>query len=139
MRSKRRNHDDDIELNFIPLIDVLLVVIIFLMVTTTFAKLSEVKINLPIAEKKQVNEETAPIRVEITEDGHYFINNEPLVSTEIESIANVLRELAQDKQDTQVIISADANARHQSIINLMEAARKAMLSKIAFATKSNNE
>ena len=139
MRSKRRNHDDDIELNFIPLIDVLLVVIIFLMVTTTFAKLSEVKINLPIAEKNQVNEETAPIRVEITEDGHYFINNEPLVSTEIESIANVLKELAQDKQDTQVIISADANARHQSIINLMEAARKAMLSKIAFATKSNNE
>lgn len=139
MRLKRRNHDDDIELNFIPLIDVLLVVIIFLMVTTTFAKLSEVKINLPIAEKNQVNEETAPIRVEITEDGHYFINNEPLVSTEIESIANVLRELAQDKQDTQVIISADANARHQSIINLMEAARKAMLSKIAFATKSNNE
>ena len=139
MRSKRRNHDDDIELNFIPLIDVLLVVIIFLMVTTTFAKLSEVKINLPIAEKNQVNEETAPIRVEITEDGHYFINDEPLVSTEIESIANVLKELAQDKQDTQVIISADANARHQSIINLMEAARKAMLSKIAFATKSNNE
>ena len=139
MRSKRRNHDDDIELNFIPLIDVLLVVIIFLMVTTTFAKLSEVKINLPIAEKNQVNEETAPIRVEITEDGHYFINNEPLVSTEIESIANVLKELAQDKQDTQVVISADANARHQSIINLMEAARKAMLSKVAFATKSNNE
>ena len=139
MRSKRRNHDDDIELNFIPLIDVLLVVIIFLMVTTTFAKLSEIKINLPVAEKNQVNEETVPIRVAITEDGRYFINDEPLVSTEIESIANVLRELAQDKQDTQVIISADANARHQSIINLMEAARKAMLSKVAFATKSNNE
>ena len=52
MRLKRRNHDDDIELNFIPLIDVLLVVIIFLMVTTTFAKLSEIKINLPVAEKK---------------------------------------------------------------------------------------
>jgi biopolymer transport protein ExbD len=139
MRLRRRNHDDDIELNFIPLIDVLLVVIIFLMVTTTFAKLSEVKINLPVAETNKVNEETVPIRVAITEDGRYFINDEPLVSTEIESIANVLRELAQDNQDTQVIISADANARHQSIINLMEAARKAMLSKIAFATKPNNE
>ena len=69
MRLKRRNHDDDIELNFIPLIDVLLVVIIFLMVTTTFAKLSEIKINLPVAEKNQVNEETVPIRVAITEDG----------------------------------------------------------------------
>jgi biopolymer transport protein ExbD len=139
MRLKRRNHDDDIELNFIPLIDVLLVVIIFLMITTTFAKLSEIKINLPVAEKNQVNEETVPIRVTITEDGRYFINDEPLVSTEIESIANVLKELAQDKQDTHVIISADANARHQSIINLMEAARKAMLSKVAFVTKSNNE
>ena len=139
MRLRRRNHDDDIELNFIPLIDVLLVVIIFLMITTTFAKLSEIKINLPVAEKNQVNEETVPIRVTITEDGRYFINDEPLVSTEIESIANVLKELAQDKQDTHVIISADANARHQSIINLMEAARKAMLSKVAFVTKSNNE
>lgn len=139
MRLKRRHHDNDIELNFIPLIDVLLVVIIFLMVTTTFAKLSEVKINLPVAEKNQVNEDTVPISVLITEDGRYLINDEPVVSADIESMANILRELAKDKQDTQVIISADANARHQSIINLMEAARKAMLSKIAFATKSNNE
>ncbi|MFT7267080.1 MAG: biopolymer transport protein ExbD [Porticoccus sp.] len=138
MRLRRRNHDNDIELNFIPLIDVLLVVIIFLMITTTFAKLGEVKINLPVAETNKANEETVPIRVAITEDGRYFVNDEPLASTEIESMANILRELSQDKQDTQVIISADANARHQSIINLMEAARKAMLSKIAFATKSNN-
>ena len=58
MRLKRRDRAEDIELNFIPLIDVLLVVIIFLMVTTTFAKLGEVKINLPVAERTQVNEET---------------------------------------------------------------------------------
>ena len=135
MRLKRRNHDDDIELNFIPLIDVLLVVIIFLMVTTTFAKLSEIKINLPVAETNQVNEETLPIRVTITEEGNYTIDDEPVSSANIEGMANILAEIAKGKPDTQVIISADANARHQSIIDIMEAARKAMLNKIAFSTK----
>ena len=135
MRLKRRDRVEDIELNFIPLIDVLLVVIIFLMVTTTFAKLGEVKINLPVAERTQVNEETLPIRVTITEEGSYTINDEPVISDDIESMANILAEIAEGESNTQVIISADAKARHQSIIDLMEAARKAMLNKIAFATK----
>ena len=137
MRLKRRDRAEDIELNFIPLIDVLLVVIIFLMVTTTFAKLGEVKINLPVAERTQVNEETLPIRVTITEEGSYTINDEPVISDDIESMANILAEIAEGESNTQVIISADAKARHQSIIDLMEAARKAMLNKIAFATKPN--
>ena len=135
MRLKRRGRSDDIELNFIPLIDVLLVVIIFLMVTTTFAKLGEIKINLPVAETNQVNEETLPIRVTITEEGNYTIDDEPVSSANIESMANILAEIAKGKPDTQVIISADANARHQSIIDIMEAARKAMLNNIAFSTK----
>ncbi len=135
MRLNRRDRAEDVELNFIPLIDVLLVVIIFLMVTTTFAKLGEIKINLPVAERTQVNEETLPIRVTITEEGSYSIDNEPVSSTDIESMAKILSEIAEGKPDIQVIISADANARHQSIIDLMEAARKSKLSKIAFATK----
>ena len=105
------------------------------MVTTTFAKLGEVKINLPVAERTQVNEETLPIRVTITEEGSYTINDEPVISDDIESMANILAEIAEGESNTQVIISADAKARHQSIIDLMEAARKAMLNKIAFATK----
>ena len=74
MRMSRRHRSDDIELNFIPLIDVLLVIIIFLMVTTTFAKLSEIKINLPVAEENSKNEKTIPINIMITEDGRYLIN-----------------------------------------------------------------
>ena len=135
MRSSRRNRSDDIELNFIPLIDVLLVIIIFLMVTTTFAKLSEIKINLPVAEENTTKEKAVPINIMITEDGRYLINEKLVESVAIEDMANTLREIAQGKKDTPVIISADANARHQSIINMMEASRKAELSKIAFTTK----
>ena len=105
------------------------------MVTTTFAKLGEIKINLPVAETNQVNEETLPIRVTITEEGNYTIDDEPVRSANIERMANILAEIAKGKPDTQVIISADANARHQSILDIMEAARKAMLNKIAFSTK----
>ena len=135
MRTSRRNRSDDIELNFIPLIDVLLVIIIFLMVTTTFAKLSEIKINLPVAEENTTKEKAVPINIMITEDGRYLINEKLVVSVAIEDMANTLRVIAQGKKDTPVIISADANARHQSIINMMEASRKAELSKIAFTTK----
>ncbi|MDB9717153.1 biopolymer transporter ExbD [Methylophilaceae bacterium] len=135
MRTSRRSRSDDIELNFIPLIDVLLVIIIFLMVTTTFAKLSEIKINLPVAEENTTKEKAVPINIMITEDGRYLINEKLVESVAIEDMANTLREIAQGKKDTPIIISADANARHQSIINMMEASRKAELSKIAFTTK----
>ncbi|MDA9097237.1 biopolymer transporter ExbD [Methylophilaceae bacterium] len=135
MRTSRRSRSDDIELNFIPLIDVLLVIIIFLMVTTTFAKLSEIKINLPVAEENTTKEKAVPINIMITGDGRYLINEKLVESVAIEDMANTLREIAQGKKDTPVIISADANARHQSIINMMEASRKAELSKIAFTTK----
>lgn len=135
MRTSRRGRSDDIELNFIPLIDVLLVIIIFLMVTTTFAKLSEIKINLPVAEENTTKEKAVPINIMITEDGRYLINEKLVESVAIEDMANTLREIAQGKKDTPIIISADANARHQSIINMMEASRKAELSKIAFTTK----
>jgi len=135
MRTSRRNRSDDIELNFIPLIDVLLVIIIFLMVTTTFAKLSEIKINLPVAEENTTKEKAVPINIMITEDGRYLINEKLVESVAIEDMANTLRVIAQGKKDTPIIISADANARHQSIINMMEASRKAELSKIAFTTK----
>jgi biopolymer transport protein ExbD len=135
MRTSRRSRSDDIELNFIPLIDVLLVIIIFLMVTTTFAKLSEIKINLPVAEENTTKEKAVPINIMITEDGRYLINEKLVESVAIEDMANTLRVIAQGKKDTPIIISADANARHQSIINMMEASRKAELSKIAFTTK----
>ena len=135
MRISRRNRSDDIELNFIPLIDVLLVVIIFLMVTTTFAKLSEIKINLPVAAESSAKKKTKPINIMITEDGRFVVNEKLMESILIDDMAEVLRGIAEGKEDTSVIISADANARHQSIINVMEAARKANLSKIAFTTK----
>lgn len=135
MPIRRRHRSDDLELNFIPLIDVLLVVIIFLMVTTTFAKISEIKINLPVAEEGSLKEKSEPINIKITEDGRYLVNDKLVESASIEDVAKVLKEVAGGKEDTPVIISADANAKYQFIINAMEASRKAKLTKVVFTTK----
>ena len=91
-----------------------------------------------MAEENSKNEKTIPINIMITEDGRYLINEKLVESSDIDDMANVLKGIAQGKEDTPVIISADANARHQSIINMMEASRKAKLSKIAFTTKPVN-
>ena len=135
MPIRRRHRSDDLELNFIPLIDVLLVVIIFLMVTTTFAKISEIKINLPVAEESSLKEKSEPINIKITEDGRYLVNDKLIESASIEDVAKVLKEVAGGKEDTPVIISADANAKYQFIINAMEASGKAKLTKMVFTTK----
>ena len=104
MRTSRRNRSDDIELNFIPLIDILLVVIIFLMVTTTFAKLSEIKVNLPVAEERSAQKTAEPINITITEDGRFIVNEKLMESIIIDDIAKVLKGIAGDKEDTSVII-----------------------------------
>jgi biopolymer transport protein ExbD len=135
MPIRRRHRSDDLELNFIPLIDVLLVVIIFLLVTTTFAKISEIKINLPVAEESSLKEKAEPINIKITEDGRYLVNDKLIESASIEDVAKVLKEVAGGKEDTPVIISADANAKYQFIINAMEASGKAKLTKVVFTTK----
>lgn len=135
MPIRRRHRSDDLELNFIPMIDVLLVVIIFLIVNTTFAKISEIKINLPVAEESSLKEKSEPINIKITEDGRYLVNDKLIESASIEDVAKVLKEVAGGKEDTPVIISADANAKYQFIINAMEASGKAKLTKMVFTTK----
>jgi len=137
MRFNKNNHTDDLELNFIPLIDVLLVIIIFLMVSTTFTKFSEIKVNLPTAEANPLNQKTLPINVTITAKGQYAINEVTLNSVTVEDIMSKLQELAKDNKDTPIIINADALTPHQSVINVMEGSRRAGLSKITFSTKIN--
>jgi biopolymer transport protein ExbD len=137
MRFNKNNHTDDLELNFIPLIDVLLVIIIFLMVSTTFTKFSEIKVNLPTAEANSLNEKTLPINVTITAKGQYAINEVTLNSVTVEDIMSKLQELAKDNKDTPIIINADALTPHQSVINVMEGKRRAVLYKINLSTKIN--
>ena len=137
MGFKRKSRLEDPEINFIPLIDVLLVIIIFLIVSTTFSKFSELKINLPTADANPVEDKLLPINVTVTKDGQYAINEEILSQNSIDSIEKRLIQIAGNAKDLPVIINADAETPHQSVVNIMEASRRAGLTKITFSTKLN--
>ena len=135
MNFRKKVREDDLEINFIPLIDVLLVIIIFLVVSTTFTKFSELKINLPTAEANQVDKKVERINIAISENGDYSINEVSIVSPNINSISMSLREASKNIKDPVIVINADSNSPHQYVINVMEAARISGLSKITFSTK----
>ena len=139
MNFRRGSQEDELEINFIPLIDVLLVIIIFLVVSTTFSKFSELKINLPTAEAIPQDKDLDKVDIVITSNNQYFINDVQITDN---SIAGILEELKNLKSKFNndlptVIINADAMSNHQSVINVMEAARLSGLNKVTFATKVN--
>ena len=127
---------DDPEINFIPLIDVLLVILIFLMVTTTYQRVAELQITLPEADAEQPKERPREINVGIDAQGRYVINRTVFTFTGAAALADTLKQAAGDAKDPVVIINADANATHQSVIRVMEAARTAGFVHITFATQS---
>lgn len=135
MNFRRKSSLEDPEINFIPLIDVLLVIIIFLVVSTTFSKFSELKINLPIAEANQSKDKGDSINIIITEDGQYSINEKIIESVSLEKLVKELKAEANGKTDMPVIINADAMTTHQSVVDVMEASRLVGLNRITFSTK----
>lgn len=135
MNFRRKSSLEDPEINFIPLIDVLLVIIIFLVVSTTFSKFSELKINLPIAEANQSKDKNDSINIIITEDGQYSINEKIIESVSIEKLVIELKAESSGKKDMPVIINADAMTTHQSVVDVMEASRIVGLNRITFSTK----
>jgi biopolymer transport protein ExbD len=127
---------DDPEINFIPLIDVLLVILIFLMVTTTYQRVAELQITLPEADADQVKQRAKEINVGIDAQGRYVVDKTVFNFTTVAALADALRLASGDSKEPVVIINADANATHQSVIHVMEAARIAGLIHITFATQS---
>ena len=127
---------DDPEINFIPLIDVLLVILIFLMVTTTYQRVAELQITLPEADAEQMKQRPKEINVGIDAQGKYLIDKTVFTFTTAAALADALRKAAGDAKDPVVIINADANATHQSVIHVMEAARMAGYIHITFATQT---
>ena len=132
----RPRTQDEPEINLIPFIDVLLVVLIFLMLTTTYAKYTQLKITLPVAESNRIESQPREIVVGVSSDGVYTINKLPVEGVGIEVLTNALSAAAQGDAGRTVIISADAMAAHQSVINVMDAARRAGLVQLTFATQS---
>ena len=135
-RADRRNEEP--EINLIPMIDVLLVIIIFLMLTTTYSKFSGLEINLPTAESAANEAKPNEINVAVTAEGAVLINRQAVADKNVDAIAAALGKAANRNtgKEPVVIINADAKATHQSVIDVMQAAQRAGLPQISFATQA---
>ena len=133
----RRRKSEEPEINLIPFIDVLLVVLIFLMLSTTYSRYSELQINLPTADAERLKERPAEILVTVSAEGRYAVNRDPLEGRSIEVLTAALQRAAAGTDDKApvVIVSADALTPHQSVINVLDAARRAGLPRLTFATQ----
>jgi biopolymer transport protein ExbD len=136
MNFQRGRGKEELEINLIPLIDVLLVILIFLMITTTYSKFAELQINLPTADAEKQLERPNEVNVMVSLDGRYVVNRSPYVFKSVDDLAQIMKAAAGDQKDPVVVISADAKATHQSVIYVMEAARIAGLAHISFATET---
>jgi biopolymer transport protein ExbD len=132
----RHRHRDEPEINLIPFIDVLLVVLIFLMLSTTYSKFTELQVTLPVANTDAQRDYPKELIVAVGSDGSYSINRTVVAGRSVENLAAAMSDNAKAGKDTVVIISADASAKHQAVVTVMEAARRAGLNQITFATQS---
>lgn len=135
MNFQRGESREEPEFNLIPLIDVLLVILIFLMVTTTYSKYSELQINLPEAAGEPPTDKPTILNVAVDARGRYVVNNSPVSFSAVIDFSETLKQAAGGVQDPVINISADAGATHQSVINIMEAARLAGYTHITFTTQ----
>ena len=136
MNFRSRSRDEP-EINLIPFIDVLLVVLIFLVLSTTYSKFTELQLKLPVADADAQRDYPKEVLVSVTSEGAYTVNRVPVAGRSMEALAGALRDGAKAGNESVVIINADASARHQAVITVMEAARRAGLSQITFATQSS--
>ncbi|SMP57624.1 ExbD/TolR family protein [Noviherbaspirillum suwonense] len=141
MNFRRGMAREEPEINLIPFIDVLLVILIFLMVTTTYSRFTALQVTLPTAEAEKAQQRPPEIHVLVDAQGRYAINNVQVAYRDVAGLAEDLRRAAsaagaQNKQDPVLIINADALATHQTVINIMEAARIAGLPQLTFAAQS---
>ncbi|MGP1715937.1 MAG: ExbD/TolR family protein [Methylophilus sp.] len=141
MNFKRGVRDEELEINFIPLIDVLLVIIIFLIVSATFSRTSELQINLPTADASSPQEKPLTITVEVDANGRYLVNGKEANGAVVSELSTALTQAGAKGpagKEPTIIINADAKATHQSVINIMEASRLANYTHITFATQVNS-
>ena len=137
MRFRRHRHEEP-EINLIPFIDVLLVILIFLMLSTTYSRITELQLTLPTADAERMPQRPDEITVAIASDGRYTINRQAVDGRHVEALSAELAAAAQGRPDTLVVISADALATHQAVMNVLDAARRAGLARLSFAAQTSD-
>ncbi len=135
----RKFRREEMSLNLTPLIDVVFLLLIFFMVTTTFREESEIEIDLPQASNKPVEQVGNPLEVVIDRDGRFYIDQKLVINTQLDTLKRALRKAKGDRENPPVIISADAKSPHQSVVTAMDAARQIGLVRMSIATRNQNQ
>ena len=124
------------EINLIPFIDILLVILIFLMLSTTYSKFTEMQLTLPVADAQPQQDRPREIIVSVASDGRFSVNRTPVATRDVQGLSQALAQAAQRVEGPTLIISADAQASHQSVMMVMEAARRNGLNQLTFAAQA---
>jgi biopolymer transport protein ExbD len=136
MNFRTRSREEP-EINLIPFIDVLLVVLIFLMLSTTYSKFTELQLRLPVADADAQRDYPREVVVGVSSDGRYTVNKQAVVGRGADVLSMALTDAAKAGKESVVIVSADAMAPHQSVITVLEAARRSGLNQVTFAAQSS--
>lgn len=131
--------DEEPEINLIALIDVLLMTLIFLLVTTSFSREARLSIKLPSASQQAAQQTEAPLEVAIDEQGHYYVGGNELVNSHPETLQQALQQLAAGHKDQPLVIRADARTPHHFVVIAMDAAARLGLVRISIATTQTQD
>jgi len=134
MRIRDHREDDTPEINLIPLIDVVLCLIIFFVVTTTFDARSVLKLQLPQANGQPAESQTKAISLLVNAEGRYFIDDREALRTDVESLKQTRVEIAGTDRDRPVLLRADGRTPHQSVVTALDALGQLGFSKVSIAT-----
>lgn len=134
MRIRDRRARDEPELNLVPLIDVILVLIIFFVITTTFDARSVMKLELPRANAEETQAQTQSLSVLVNADGRYFVDDREALRTDVESLKRTIAEVAGDDRQQPVLLRADARTPHQAVVTAMDALGQLGFRQISIAT-----
>jgi biopolymer transport protein ExbD len=136
MKFRSSQREEEPEINLIPFIDVLLVVLIFLMLSTTYSRFTELQVTLPTAAADKMQERPREILVSVSGDGRYAVDRQAVDGRSVELLSAAIAKAADGRNDVVVIVSADALAAHQTVINVLDAARRAGLNRLTFAAQT---
>ncbi|MCP4695567.1 MAG: biopolymer transporter ExbD [Gammaproteobacteria bacterium] len=136
MNLRRYRHEEpDLLIDIAPLIDVVFILLIFFMVSTTFSREAELEINLPEASPDKIREKQEIVDISIDTQGYYYVNGKALINDQFETLIRALKRETKANKKASVIINADVNTPYQSIIKVMDAAQQVGLARLSFATR----
>ncbi len=134
-----RQKKQEISVNLTPLIDVVFLLLIFFMVSTSFTRETQIKLDLPKASIEPLETKAKSVEISIDIEGRYFVNGQGVVNTSISTLKKAISLTMKDNPDASVIISADANTPYQSVVTAMDAASQLGITNLKMATQRNTE